>query len=401
LENETPIKKANSQQTKLHNRLLILKTIYQHDRISRAHIARETGLTRATVSDAVGELKKDGIIAEVGVGQSKGGKPPILLKFVDDARCLIGIDLAESKFRGAVINLRGEIRHRIDGPFNRRNGEDVLASVYEIIDQLLPLAASPILGIGIGTPGLVDSQQGVVRKAVNLGWDEIRLGDLLAQRYRVPVHIVNDSQAAALAEFTFGANGDEPNLIVIKMSRGIGAGIVLNRQLYCGDRFGAGELGHVVVVDDGEPCRCGHVGCLETLTGSESIVRSAKRLAAADPASPLLRFVPSPDDITIDTVARALAAGDPALAAMIGRAGRFLGIALASLVGILNVNHIVIAGSVARFGQALIEPAVREIKRRSLSPLADETTVGISTLGPDIVVLGAAALLLNNELRLP
>lgn len=380
---------------------MILKTIYKNDRISRANIARTTGLTRATVSDAVNELKNDGIVAEVGVGKSKGGKPPIFLSIADDARCLLGIDLAEKEFCGAVINLRGEIKHRLHGQIQRGNGESVLESVYDLIDRLIPLAASPILGIGIGTPGLVDSQQGIVRNAVNLGWDELRLGELLNKRYHVPIHIANDSQVAALAEFTFGGNGSSPNLIVIKMSRGIGAGIVLNRQLYYGDKFGAGELGHVVIVEDGERCRCGHFGCLETVTGSEAIVRSAQKIAQNDLNSALHRLVPSLEDINMDIVSQALAAGDEGLKRLIAEAGRFLGMALASLVGILNVHRIVIAGSVACLGQELLGPVRQEIKRRSLSALADETTVEVTRLGPDIVVLGAAALLLNNELRLP
>ncbi|MCJ7588714.1 MAG: ROK family protein, partial [Candidatus Aminicenantes bacterium] len=125
------------------------------------------------------------------MGKSKGGKPPIFLSIADDARCLIGIDLAEREFRGAIINLRGEIKHRLHGQIQRGNGESVLGSVYELIDRLIPLAASPILGIGIGTPGLVDSQQGIVRNAVNLGWDELRLGELLNTRYNGPVHIAN------------------------------------------------------------------------------------------------------------------------------------------------------------------------------------------------------------------
>jgi len=398
---KTPIKKANSQHTKSHNRLLILKTIYKNDRISRANIARATGLTRATVSDAVNELKNDGIIAEVGVGKSKGGKPPIFLSFADDVRCLLGIDLGESEFNGAVINLRGEIKHRLHGRIQRGNGESVLESVYELIDRLIPLAESPVLGIGIGTPGLVDPHQGIVRNAVNLGWDELRLGDLLRNRYHVPVHIANDSHVAALAEFTFGGNGSSPNLVVIKMSRGIGVGIVLNNQLYYGDTFGAGELGHVVIVEDGERCRCGHYGCLETVTGSEAIVRSAQKIARSDPNSALHRLVHASDDVNIENVSQALAAGDKGIRKLIAEAGRFLGMALASLVGILNIHRIVISGSVACLGQALLDPVRQEIRRRSLSVLADETAVEISRLGPDIVVLGAAALLLNNELRLP
>ncbi|MHB8055536.1 MAG: ROK family transcriptional regulator, partial [Candidatus Aminicenantales bacterium] len=373
----------------------------QNDRISRANVARMTGLTRSTVSDAVAELLKDGMIAEVGVGLSKSGKPPILLRFVDEARCLIGIDLAESEFRGAVINLRGQILHRLHWPINGDRVGGTLSSITELIDHLLQLAPSPVLGIGIGTPGLVDPERGIVRYAVNLDWREFQMGDWLARKYHVPVHIANDSQAAALAEFTFGNYGNEPNLIVINICRGIGAGIVLNRRLFTGDRFGAGELGHVVIAEGGELCRCGHRGCLETVVGSDALVRSAQKIDAENPASALHRFVHSPEEITIEVISRALGAGDEALKSLVGEAGRFLGIALANLVGILNVHRLVIAGSPICLGSALLDPVREEIKRRSLPALADETIVEFTRLGPDIVILGAAALLLNNELQLP
>ena len=236
------MKKANSQQAKVHNRLLILRTIYKNSRISRADIARATSLNRATVSDAVTELMKDGFVAEVGIGPSAAGKPPILLSMVDDARYLVGVDLAETEFRGAVIDLRGKIVHRLNFPINGRDGDEALASVYGLLDTLIPLADGPVLGIGIGTPGLINTQQRVVRNAVNLDWHDLPLGRLLDERYEMPVHIANDSQAAALAEFTFGDSRNIPNLIVIKLGRGTGAGIVLNSQLYHGDGFGAGEL---------------------------------------------------------------------------------------------------------------------------------------------------------------
>ena len=395
------MKKVNSQQAKVHNRLLILRTIYNNARISRADIARGTGLNRATVSDAVTELMKDGVVAEVGIGSSVAGKPPILLSMVDDARYLIGIDLAESEFRGAVINLRGKIIHRLNLAINGRDGDAALASVYGLLDKLIPLAEGPILGIGIGTPGLINTRQRVVRNAVNLDWHDLPLGDLLDERYKMPVHIANDSQAAALAEFTFGDSKNISNLIVINIGRGTGAGIVLNRQLYYGDSFGAGEFGHVAIVENGEPCRCGHYGCLETVTSSQAIVRSARAIAKNDLHSKLYRLVASPEEINMDIVSQAFEAGDDAIRTLITEVGRYLGFAAAILVGILNVNRIVIAGRVARFGQALLEPIKQEIKRRSLPGLADETVVEITTLGPDIVILGAAALLLNHELGLP
>jgi N-acetylglucosamine repressor len=395
------MKKANSQQTKVHNRLLILKTIYENARISRADVARVTGLTRATVSDATAELIKDGIVAEVGIGSSAGGKPPILLSMVDNARYLIGIDLAESEFRGAVIDLRGKIIHRLNLAVDGRDGTTALALVYELADKLIPLAEGPVLGIGIGTPGLINTRQRIVRNAVNLDWHNLPLGELLDERYKIPVHIANDSQAAALAEFTFGNSKETSNLIVINIGRGTGSGIVLNRQLYYGDSFGAGEFGHATIVENGELCRCGHYGCLETVTSSQAIVRGARAIAATDRHSMLNRLVSSPDDIDIDVVTLAFEAGDEAVLSLIAGVGRYLGFAAANLVSILNVNRIVLAGRVARFGRALVEPIKQEIQRRSLPGLADEMAVEITTLGPDIVILGAAALLLNGELGLP
>ena len=395
------MKKATRQQTKTHNSRLILKTIYDEGEVSRADIARLTGLTRTTVSDAVAELINDGLVAEVGLGPSAGGKPPTLLSVLDDSRHLIGIDLADSEFRGAVVNLRGEIKHRLNLPIHDRDGDAALALVYELIDELVAAADSPILGIGIGTPGLMDARRGMVRNAVNLDWHNLPLGDLLEGRYGLPVYIANDSQVAALAECTFGDSKDVSNLIVIKIGRGTGAGIVLNRQLYYGDGFGAGEIGHVAVVEDGELCRCGHYGCLETITSSRAIVRRAQGIAKNDPHSTLYQFVATPEEINTDIALQALEAGDEALQRIIAEVGHYLGIAVASLVGALNVERIVIAGSVARFGQTLLEPIRLEIGRRSLAALADETRIEVTSLGPDIVILGAAALLLTHELGLP
>ena len=395
------MKKATRQQTKAHNTRLILKTIYDEGEVSRADIARLTGLTRTTVSDAVAELIEDGLVTEVGLGPSAGGKPPTLLSIVDDSRYLLGIDLAESEFRGAVTNLRGEIKHRLSLPIHDRDGDAALALVYDLIDDLVAVADSPILGIGIGTPGLMDARRGVVRNAVNLDWHDLPLGDLLEERYELPVYIANDSQVAALAEFTFGDSKDVSNLIVIKVGRGTGAGIVLNRQLYYGDGFGAGEIGHVAVLENGELCRCGHYGCLETVTSSQAIVRHAQAIAKNDPHSTLHRLVATPEEINTDIVLQAFEVGDEALRQVIAEVGHHLGIAVANLVGALNVERIVIAGSVARFGQALLEPIVREVRRRSLAALADETCIEITSLGSDIVILGAAALLLTRELGLP
>lgn len=402
------MEKATRRQIKEHNDRLILKTLYDQGELSRAEIARLTGLTPTTVSDSVAGWMDDGLVAEVGVRPSAGGKPPILLRVVDDSRHLIGVDLANGAFAGAIVNLRGQIQHRRCLPISDRGGDAALELVYGLLDELVAVADDSLLGIGIGAPGLMDARRGLVRYAVNLDWHDLPLRSLLEERYRLPVYIANDCQAAALAECTFGSARQVANLILIWVGLGIGAGVVLNRALYYGDGFGAGEIGHVKVVDSGELCRCGHYGCLETVASSRAIVRRAREMAAHNPNSLLHRYAASnepfrfivPDEIDLDAVLHALQAGDPEVVSLVTDVGACLGRAIAHLVCSLNIQRIILAGSIARFGQALIEPIREQVRQSALAALADETRVEFTSLDPDIVILGAAALLLAYELEL-
>ena len=197
-------RKATRKQTRAHNSRLVLRTIYERDLISRAEIARETGLTRTTVSDVVADLMDRNLVDEVGLGPSAGGKPPILLSIVDNSYHLIGIDLASDAFRGAVVNLRGKIQHRVEMPLEAQDGDAALALVHELVERLMAATDRPLLGIGIGTPGLMDPHHGVVRRAVNLNWRDLPLRKRLHRRHHLPVHVANDCQVAALGEYAFG-----------------------------------------------------------------------------------------------------------------------------------------------------------------------------------------------------
>jgi glucokinase-like ROK family protein len=392
--------KATHEQTKNHNKRFILKSIYDQLQTSRADIARITGLTRPTVSNIVAELIEEGLVEEVGQGQSEGGKPPILLSVVDDSRHLLAIDLADSEFQGAVVDLRGRVIHRESLPVNDCNGEAALQLVYQLSDRLIKTATRPLLGIGIGAPGLIEAQAGIICKAVNLNWQDLPLRDLLAARYNVPIYLANDGHVAALGEYIFGQRRQTPNLVIVKVGRGVIAGIVLKGRLHHGDGSGAGEIGHIRVVEGGLLCRCGRRGCLETVTNSHAIERQARAIAQANPNSMLHHFAASPAALTLETVLQAFQAGDETLYPLIAEVGCYLGIAVAYLVGVLNVQHILICGSVARFGEPLLEPIRQEMKQRALALLANQTHIGLSNLGQDIVLQGAAALLLANELGL-
>src|SRR5512133_2958045 len=153
-----PAKKATHQQTKQHNRDLILKTLFDHRQISRAEIARMTKLTRATVSDMVASLIDEGLVTEVGYGSSIGGRSPILLSFKADSRYLISLNLAQDKVIGAIVNLHGEMKEMCEAPVGSDNGEQALQTVFQILDQLIATSWKPIVGIGVGTPGLVNAR---------------------------------------------------------------------------------------------------------------------------------------------------------------------------------------------------------------------------------------------------
>jgi glucokinase-like ROK family protein len=254
------------------------------------------------------------------------------------------------------------------------------------------------LGIGIGTPGITDTQQGIIYEAVNLGWSDLPLRELLTERYDVPVHVANDSQAAALGEFSFGFGEKVSNLVVVKAGSGISAGIVLNGRVFPGDNASPGEIGHVTAVPDGKLCTCGRHGCLETVASSRAIIESARTIVQTQPDSIMAQLAASTDMITTDLVLQAFDAGDTAVQALIVDVGRYLGTAVAYLSSILNIQHLIIAGRTARFGDKLLTAVRDQLDQSVLARIAQNTQIELSALETDIVILGAAALVLSREL---
>ncbi len=385
-------KKVTHEQTRVLNRQLVTKTIYDAGEISRAEVARVTRLTRPTVSDLVAELMSQRLVVEVGYAPSTGGKRPMLLRIDADAQNTISIDLSRKDFCGAVLDLRGEVQHR---EYRRwRNDRPSLDLIFELVDSLVAAADRPLLGIGVGTPGLIDAAHGVVVAAVNQEWTNVPLRQLLEERYGVPAYVANDCQAAALGEFTFGNVNGVQDLVVISVGWGIGAGIVVNGQLLHGTPFGAGEIGHIVVAENGERCSCGGFGCLETVSSSQAIVRQVHALLArrGDPR------VISPEQVSFDRVCELFHEGDAEVREVVRAAGRGLGTVAAYLVGVLGIYHLRFAGQVTAIGPFLLEAVREEMVRLLLPALADEAQLEFATLGSDIVLKGASALVLHHEL---
>ncbi len=350
-----------------HNRALVLQTLYHSGAMSRADLSRETGLTRVTISDLVAEFIADGIVVEMGVREAVGpGKPPILIDIDRVGHQIVGIDLSgPSAFVGAVLSLDGEVleRREVARP-EEADGDAAYAATLELARLLVDAATQPILGVGIGTPGVV-RPDGVVLSSPNLGWTDLPLEGKLGVDLDLPVLVRNDANAAVLAEYTFGEA--KADFMLIKIGRGVGAGLITGSQPLLGSRFAAGEIGHVVVGTDGGPrCACGKDGCLEAWV-------SVSRLGAAIDADPDSR-----DDILRD-------------------AGTRMAIAIAPIVAALDLSEVVLSGPADLLGGILIDAAVETLHARTLEGVFEDALIRL-TAQDDIVLRGAAVMVLSGQL---
>jgi predicted NBD/HSP70 family sugar kinase len=323
-------------------------------------------VTRVTASDLVAELLDEGLVEELGTRVEQGvGKPATLLGIVADARLILTLDLSDEEFRAALVDLSGKIVDRVDAPREGRTGDAALGLVTVLASELVQRADRPLLGIGIGSPGVVDPGAGVVLEAPNLSWEGVDLAEHLARTVpgATATHVANDANAAALGELGLGGPAGR-SLLVVKVSHGVGAGLVIDGNLVVGERFAAGEIGHVVVEPRGVPCACGRRGCLET--------------AVAAPALRRLQAVGG---------ARARVA-----------AGRKLGVALAPIVSALNLREVVLSGPLDVLDEAFRRSVLRAVQSRTMPAVGDNVDIRLSPLGEDDVLLGAAMLVLDREL---
>ena len=365
-----PSGKLRQEDARRHHRALLLQVLFAEGPRSRADLARSTGLTRVTVSDLVAELIEDGLLAELGAPvESRVGKPPILVGLRDDALHIIALDLSvDDRITGAVVTPAGEVLGRDEQSLAGAKGQAALTMVHTLARRLLekagPEHGGRVLGIGVGSPGVVDAT-GTVVDAPNLDWHHLSLADGLHQAFGLPVYVANDANTAVLGEHTYGAAGDG-GLMLLQVGTGVGAGLVLEGALLHGHRNAAGEIGHVVVDPAGEPCACGRTGCLETVV---AVPHLRPRLAEATDADAVLAGV-----------------------------GEQLGAVLAPIVGALNLHELVLSGPIELLDGPLRVAADRVIRERTMPVSAEQLVVRTSTLGEDVVLLGAAVLVLAGEL---
>jgi predicted NBD/HSP70 family sugar kinase len=363
--------KVLPEHARSHNRSLVLQTLYTQGAQSRADVARETGLTRVTVSDLVAELITEGLVVELGQREdARPGKPATLIDIDRTGFHVVALDLSEhTRFRGAVLDLDGGIVAQAEVALDGATGEPAVQLVHELLDGLLALTTTRVLGIGVGSPGIVEPN-GVVHSAPNLGWTDLPLQERLAAAFHLPVHVANDANVAVLAEHA-SAPGD---LILIKVGHGVGAGLIVGGRPVLGAGSAAGEIGHVVVGTDGGPrCACGKHGCLEAWLAVPRLTAELERLGYTDAAA-------------------------SAREETLREAGRRLGIVLAPVVGALNLSEVVLSGPAELLDGPLLEATVETLRIRTMAEHHRDLRLRMTAHGQDIVLRGAAVMVLSGQL---
>lgn len=380
------------------NRSIVLNMIREHGPISRSEIARRSRLAPSAVSNIVAELLALGLVREGPPAQSSGGRPPTLLELNASSACVVGVNIGLTATVALVTDLNGEpVGRAVRETQPREGAHKVLERVVEAVHEAVEAAGQRrerVVGVGVGVPGLVETASGRSLFSPNLHWRDVPVRDILQKRLGVPVYVDNDVRAATLGEREFGAGRGARHLVAIFVGSAIGAGLILDGELYYGASDGAGEIGHLQVDEDGPLCSCGKRGCLEVVASGRAIARIAAERARSGRGIDRLKSM-HPDQISAKDVSECASEGDPVAQEIMEQAARYLGWAATLIVNTYNPETIVVGGGVSQAGEQILAP-IRETIMRNAMPVARERVkVVAAALGKEAGPIGAAALVMR------
>ncbi|MFD9808536.1 ROK family protein [[Kitasatospora] papulosa] len=378
---ETP-----GSQTSLHRANLerVVRAVRMAGSLTQAEIARSTGLSAATVSNIVRELK-DGGTVEV-TPTSAGGRRARSVSLSGDAGIVIGVDFGHTHLRVAVGNLAHQVLAEESEPLDvDASSAEGFGRAEQLVNRLIEttgISPEKVIGVGLGVPGPIDVESGTLGSTSILpGWTGINPSQELAGRLGVPVYVDNDANLGALGELVWGSGRGVRDLAYIKVASGVGAGLVIDGHIYRGPGGTAGEIGHITLDESGPVCRCGNRGCLETFTAARYVL-------------PLLK--PSHgSDLTMERMVQLAREGDPGCRRVIGDVGRHIGSGVANLCNLLNPSRVVLGGSLAEAGELVLAPIRDSVSRYAIPSAARQLSVLPGALGGRAEVLGALALVLS------
>ncbi|KRF01776.1 ROK family protein [Paenibacillus sp. Soil766] len=361
------------------NKTIVLHHIRTDSPISRARIAEITGLTKATVSSLVNELIESSLAQEIGVGESSGGRKPMMLLFNGTAGYAIGVDLGVHDMLAVLTDLTGKVIREKRIQHHNESVNQVTQLLKMTIRELIetaPESVYGVIGIGLGVPGIVD-EEGNLLFAPNLGWENVPMQSQLEAEFGLPVVIDNEANAGAVGEKQFGAGKETANLIYVSIGMGIGAGIIIKNELYRGATGFSGEIGHISIQHDGPKCRCGSLGCWELYASEHALLEQAERELG--------------HEVDLASLLTKAESGDAGVIKLFERLGYYLGVGVVNIINGYNPEFIILGGRLAGGEKWLMRPLLDLLEKRSLPHPRKQLKVEFSELRDRSTVLGAAS----------
>ncbi|HDZ49692.1 MAG TPA: ROK family transcriptional regulator [Candidatus Aerophobetes bacterium] len=383
--------------TKQPNRSLILNLIGRNGPISRGKLARRTRLSPPTISRVVDSLIQEKLVLEVGTaefGKYGSGRRPILLQFNSKVGYVIGADVGEIKIRAAIANLKGEIIREITAPTLPHKGRDttirqLTATIHQLLNEAR-VTPHQIKMMGLSAPSPIDRKTGTIILASTIaGWRNVPLKTIIQEEFGVPTFVENNVNMAAVGEKRYGAGQGAKNLIYVAVSTGIGVGIMIDGRLFYGTNNLAGEISHMVIEKDGWQKDYGLHGCLETFISGDEMVKWVKKSLGEGHKSIISSMVEEDiEAITAETVFIAAGQGDEFAAEIVTHISRYIGVAMANLVSILDPEIVILGDDIVAAGELPLKIILGIVKK--LAPTLPH--IALSQLGNKAVVYGNIAM---------
>jgi predicted NBD/HSP70 family sugar kinase len=379
-----------------YNQGVVLEAVRTGEGASRVEIAEKTGLTAQTVSNIVRRLLDEGLIVEAGVTSSSGGKPRTILQIKPDARYAVGVLVDRDEVALVIMALDGRIMARSRHALHPEQGPQmVLGEVSQAVQELVSqteIDREKILGLGVGYPGPMNHETGVVFEPFDLmGWGQIHLKEILQELTGYPVIVDNDANVAAIGERWAGETQGAANFAFIFMGMGVGAGLFIQNQIYRGSTTNAGEFGHMTMNVAGPECFCGNQGCLEVYCSPARIIKAVRERLEKGEASCL-----EPENLTLHCVTEAALVGDKVAREEIERSARMLARGVVSIASLLDLELVILGGkALGNVGEIYQTEAQRALDERLITRNVRRVCVELSHTMEEAGAVGAAALVLH------
>jgi len=392
---------GNLEYVKKLNRLNILNLIRENHEMSRQDIAKKTGLTPAAITGIVRELVQRGNVTEIGLGESNGGRRPIKLQFNAETGYVVGVEITRNQTTIGIVDLQAKPVKIIELQIDMTDPKEGLSALKKSIDTLILETGIPqekLMGAGFALPGLYDRKSKTIKHSPNLGekWRNVPIKDWLQEVITVPFFIEHNSNAAALAEYTLGRGKLVKDLAYVNLGEGFSAGVIMNDRILYGSQGYAGEMGHVVIVENGPLCNCGNKGCLESLYAVPALVRKANNELALYQEMDLLKQIwRESGQVTIEDIITCSTKVDSYAWQLIQQAGWYIGTGVANLINFYNPEMVVLGGILAGGGSVIMEPLIQSMNAHAFPEIAKNTKVEISSIGRHAPFYGACIVAIN------